>query len=189
MDLFSAAPILVLGNMGSEMIVRESRESLDLGSLGLPGDAVVTLELESEPKRCCSNKDIGHTESSQPTRKIVSGELKDKLWAQASEKDLPEDQLHLTTSSVPCSLSAGTADISPPIVGFSSMSRSRTKKRHDCTFDGCGFSTCYLKDLVRHMRRHTGTTRLSLSWMVWVVRICDDCVRLEIPIFLCDFYR
>ncbi|XP_021936042.1 zinc finger protein 710-like isoform X2 [Zootermopsis nevadensis] len=144
------------GNMGSEMIVRESRESLDLGSLGLPGDAVVTLELESEPKRCCSNKDIGHTESSQPTRKIVSGELKDKLWAQASEKDLPEDQLHLTTSSVPCSLSAGTADISPPIVGFSSMSRSRTKKRHDCTFDGCGFSTCYLKDLVRHMRRHTG---------------------------------
>jgi hypothetical protein len=161
MGLFSAAPILVLGNMGNEMIIPQSRESLDLGSIGLPGEAVVTLELESEPKQCCSSKASGNAESSQPARKVVSGELKDKLWAQASGKDMPEDQLQLTTSSVPCSLSAGTADMSPPIVGFSTMSRSRVKKRHDCTFDGCGFSTCYLKDLVRHMRRHTGTTRLS----------------------------
>jgi hypothetical protein len=64
--------------------------------------------------------------------------------------------LQLTTSSVPCSVSAGVAGISSSAVGFSIMSRSRVKKRHDCTFDGCDFSTCYLKDLVRHMRRHTG---------------------------------
>jgi hypothetical protein len=184
MDLFSAAPVLVLGNMGSEITIQESRESLDLGSLGLPGEAVVTLELESEPKQCSSNKASGNTESSQSAKIVVSGELKDKLQAQAGGKDLPEDQFQLTTSSVPCSLSAGTADISSPVVGFSALSRTRAKKRHDCTFDGCGFSTCYLKDLVRHMRRHTGTTRLSLSRTVWLVRICDDCIMLDMPHFL-----
>jgi len=150
--------------MDSEMIVPESRESLDLGSIGLSGEEAVTLELEREQKRCCS-KASGVTEGSQPAgntaRKVISGELKDKLWAEASGKNVTEDQLQLTASSLPCSISIGAADISSSAVGFSTLSRSRTKKRHDCTFDGCGFSTCYLKDLVRHMRRHTGTTRLS----------------------------
>lgn len=161
MNFFPAAPILVLGNMDSEMIIPQSRESSDLRSIGLPGEAAVALELEPAQKQCCSNKPNVELEGSQPTRKVVSGELRDKLWAQASGKEVTGDQLQLTTSSVPCSVSAGVAGISSPAVGFSIMSRSRVKKRHDCTFDGCGFSTCYLKDLVRHMRRHTGKTRLS----------------------------
>jgi len=161
---FSAAPILVLGNMDSEMIVSQSRESLDLRSIDLPGEAVA-LELEPEQKHVCSSKASEDTQGSLPAgntaRKIVPWELKDKLWAQASGKDMTEDHLKLAASSMSCSISTGTANISSPAVGLSLMSRSRSKKRHDCAFDGCGFSTCYLKDLVRHMRRHTGTTRLS----------------------------
>jgi hypothetical protein len=153
------APILVLGNMDSEMIVSQSRESLDLRSIDLPGEAVA-LELEPEQKHVCSSKASEDTQGSLPAgntaRKIVPWELKDKLWAQASGKDMTEDHLKLAASSMSCSISTGTANISSPAVGLSLMSRSRSKKRHDCAFDGCGFSTCYLKDLVRHMRRHTG---------------------------------
>jgi len=163
MFFLSAAPILVLGNMDSEMIVPHSRDSLDLRSIDLPGEAVA-LELEPEQKHVCSNKASEDTQGSLPAgntaRKVVPWELKDKLWAQASGKDVTEDHLKLASSSMSCSISTGTVNISSPAVGLSLMSRSRSKKRHDCAFDGCGFSTCYLKDLVRHMRRHTGTTRL-----------------------------
>jgi hypothetical protein len=146
------------------MIIRQSREPSDLRSVGLPGEAAVALELDPEQKQCCSSKPSVDIEGIQPAgntaKKVVPGELKDKLWNRTNGKEVTEDQLPLTTSSVPCSVSAGLVDISSPAVGFSIMSRSRSKKRHDCTFDGCGFSTCYLKDLVRHMRRHTGETRL-----------------------------
>jgi hypothetical protein len=183
LKFFSAAPILVLGNVDNEMIAPQSREPSDLRPVSLPEEAAVALELEPEQKQCCSNKPSVDIEGTQPAgntaRNVVSGELKDKLWAQASGKEVAEDQLSLTTTSVPCSVSAGVAGISSPAVGFSIMSRSRSKKRHDCTFDGCGFSTCYLKDLVRHMRRHTGKTRLyqlQESWLIWT---SDECVRLS----------
>lgn len=33
---------------------------------------------------------------------------------------------------------------------------SKPRKRHDCTFPGCQFTTFYAKDLIRHTRKHTG---------------------------------
>ncbi|PNF37465.1 hypothetical protein B7P43_G15363 [Cryptotermes secundus] len=82
------APILVLGNMDSEMIIPQSRESSDLRSMGLPGEAAVVLGLGPEQKQCCSNKPNVDLEGSQPAvntaRKVVSGELKDKLWSQVN---------------------------------------------------------------------------------------------------------
>jgi hypothetical protein len=162
MCFFSAAPILVLGNMDNEMIMAQSRESVDLRTIDLPGETVAA-ELEPEHKHGYSNKTRGDTQRSLPLgntgRKVVSWELKDKLWAQATGREANEDHMKLAASSMACSISTGAANISSPAVGLSIMSRSRAKKRHDCAFDGCGFSTCYLKDLVRHVRRHTGTTR------------------------------
>jgi hypothetical protein len=138
----------------NEIITPEPREPSDLRPIGLAEEAVV-LELEPEHKQCCSNKPSVDIEGTQPvrnmTRKVVCRELKDKLWSQASGNAVTEDHLPLTA----------TTATSSPAVGFSIMARSRSKKRHVCTFEGCGFSTCYLKDLVRHMRRHTGKTRQS----------------------------
>ncbi|XP_069692304.1 zinc finger protein 64-like isoform X2 [Periplaneta americana] len=159
------------GNMDHDMIIPESREALDLGSIALPGDEAVALELEADQKRCCNNKANAAPDVTQSASRVAPSvvmrkvELKDELWAQTSCKDVTEEQEQLTASTVPCTTSS--SDVPSPAVGLSTISRSRAKKRHDCMFDGCGFSTCYLKDLVRHTRRHTGERPFQ----------CDTCQR------------
>ena len=176
--------------MDNDIIVPEPRESLDLRSIDLPEEAVA-VELEPEQKHGCSNKASEDIQRGLPTgntaRKVVPWELKDKLWAQASGKDVTEDHLKLAASSMSCSISTGTANISSSAVGLSLMSRSRAKKRHDCAFDGCGFSTCYLKDLVRHMRRHTGTMKLSSYRWNGFFSMWDDCVVRSVTFFCLCF--
>ncbi|KAJ9594838.1 hypothetical protein L9F63_013875, partial [Diploptera punctata] len=154
-----SGPILVLGNMDNDMILQESREHLDLGHIGLPGEEAVSLEIPSD-KATCSGKDGGNLEANPQvnraignlSRKTVPREAKEVLWTQATEKtstDIQGQPVVQPMASVATDMTAST-------ITLSTTSRSRTKKRHDCTFVGCSFSTCYLKDLIRHTRRHTG---------------------------------
>ena len=148
--------------MDNDMMLPESREHLDLGPIGLPVEEAVSLELPSN-KTPCSVKTHGNAETTQQSnrgngnlsRKSIKRDVKDDIWMQTTEKSTAVVQEQQNVEPA-CSVSSVQSEMSTQTLTLSAASRSRSKKRHDCKFEGCSFSTCYLKDLVRHTRRHTG---------------------------------
>ncbi|PSN57781.1 hypothetical protein C0J52_07267 [Blattella germanica] len=137
----------------------------DLDPITLSGEAGMSLEIQADGKHNSNNKSVssdnGESDTSQiinhASRKPVTREAKDELWAHASGKNMNEltEQIHVLPGSI-TSIKEKK----------SSLSRPREKKRHDCTFDGCGekpfrCNTCQRAfsrgdKLQMHLRIHSG---------------------------------
>ncbi|XP_066991755.2 zinc finger protein 64 isoform X2 [Anabrus simplex] len=141
-------------SLENEIIIPTTRESLDLASISLSEGETGTLMLENNSKQRQNLKDRGKISSrntSLGTSPHASRELvgaRDKFWGQSNDSMEVRGQ-------APGSLLS--AENSATLVNSNAASSpTRGKKRHDCPMDDCSFSTFYVKDLVRHMRKHTG---------------------------------
>nr|CAD7403007.1 unnamed protein product [Timema poppensis] len=139
--------LLGLDHVPDEMIIPDHRHTLTMEDMELTSG--ISLSSNDNLKLDSNSTDTGTTQSVSIIVSTTSQESLsvDKLMTQTN-KIVSHDEKEQETSQELSYL------VRPKFVVVSKSSRG--KKRHDCQVERCDFSTLYFKDLVRHMRKHTG---------------------------------
>nr|CAD7577110.1 unnamed protein product [Timema californicum] len=150
--------LLGLDHVPDEMIIPDHRHTLTMEDMELTSG--ISLSSNDNLKLDSNSTDTGTTQSVSIIVSTTSQESLsvNKLMTQTN-KIVSHDEKEQETSQELSYL------VRPKFVVVSKSSRG--KKRHDCQVERCDFSTLYFKDLVRHMRKHTGKkSGISLDMLI-----------------------
>ncbi|GLG94323.1 Krueppel homolog 1 [Gryllus bimaculatus] len=140
----------------SHEVVPKSQCHFDLEAINLPDDTNESVVVKVNNGKRCHTKDKGASKSNK-TNSVVSGNLR---WTNGDGDGNKNNAPVLTSSSEKGTLNT-TSNV--PRVGISQVVPSDKnidsftgKRKHKCTQESCDFTTWYMKDLIRHERKHTG---------------------------------
>ncbi|KAK7868291.1 hypothetical protein R5R35_013883 [Gryllus longicercus] len=140
----------------SHEVVPKSQCHFDLEAINLPDDTNEGVVVKVNNGKRCHTKEKGASKSNK-TNSVVSGNLR---WTNGDGDGNKNNAPVLTSSSEKGTLNT-TSNV--PRVGISQVVPSDKnidsftgKRKHKCTQESCDFTTWYMKDLIRHERKHTG---------------------------------